>query len=230
MRQSKAPPERAYLRNVLFAIELLDAVTLDRVSQGVKVVAAGLQGKPIVSASGLFVWLQEDFGRLRKVTIDPGPLPYEKVALAPSELQQKRLKTVELPPRVDYAFAVGVTGMRGVLIEERVPSPQRPVPVRDAEVHLRWLDENSLWQDAPASHTDTRGGDFAAVLRFAPADVPLLDNDGALTVRLRARRGAANERESADLKLPQGRITDPSAFAQDPPPNPLIFAWDELQP
>ena len=228
IRQFEAPPEPAYLRNVLFAIELLDAVTLERVSQGVDVVADGLQGKPIVNASGLFVWLNEDLASLRKITIDPGPLPYESVALDPAQLQMP-LTSVELPPRVDYAFAAGVTGMRGVLIETRVPSPQRPVPVRDAEVHLRWLDDNSIWQDGPVSHSDPRGGDFAAVLRFAPADVPLLDNDGALTVRLRARRGA-NERESADLKLPQGRITDPSAFAQDPPPNPLIFAWDELQP
>jgi len=228
MRQFKAPPEPAYLRNVLFAIELLDSVTLERVSQGVEVVADGLQGKPVVNGSGLFVWLEEDLAPLQKITIDPGPLPYESVALAPAQLQMP-LTSVELPPRVDYAFAAGVTGMRGMLIEERVPSPQRPVPVRDAEVHLRWLDENSVWQDGPASHTDSRGGDFAAVLRFAPADVPLLDNDGALTVRLRARR-AANERESTDLKLPQGRITDPSAFAKKPPPNPLIFAWDELQP
>jgi hypothetical protein len=227
MRQFQARPESAYTRNVLFAIELLDAVTLERVSQGVEVVADGLQGKPIVNGSGLFVWLQEDLAPLRKITIDPGPLPYESVTLEPAQLQMP-LTSVELPPRVDYAFAAGVTGIRGVLIEERVPSPQRPVPVRDAEVHLRWLDENSVWQDAPVSHTDSPGGDFAAVLRFAPADVPLPDN-GAVTVRLRARRGA-NERESADLKLPQGRITDPSAFAQDPPPNPLIFAWDELQP
>lgn len=228
MRQLKALPEPGLMRNVQFAIELLDAVTLERVSQGVEIVADGLQGKPIVNGSGLFVWLREDLGSLRKITIDPGPLPYESVALAPAQLQMP-LTSVELPPRVDYAFAAGTTGMRGVLIEERVPSPQRPVPVRDAEVHLRWLDENSVWQDAPVSHTDSRGGDFAAVLRFAPADVPLFDNDGAVTVRLRVRR-AANERESAELKLPQGRITDPSAFAQDPPPNPLIFAWDELQP
>jgi len=228
IRQFQAPPESAYTRNVMFAIELLDAVTLERVSQGVEVVADGLQGKPIVNGSGLFVWLQEDLAPLQKITIESGPLPYESVTLTPAQLQIP-LTSVELPPRVDYAFAAGVTGIRGVLIEERLPSPQRPVPVRDAEVHLRWLDENSVWQDAPVSYTDSPGGDFAAVLRFAPADVPLLDNDGAVTVRLHARRGA-NERESADLKLPQGRITDPSAFAQNPPPNPLIFAWDELQP
>jgi hypothetical protein len=37
--------DKIALRRVLFAIELLDAVTLDRVSQGVEVKAHGLQGK-----------------------------------------------------------------------------------------------------------------------------------------------------------------------------------------
>jgi hypothetical protein len=222
----RQPPEQAYVRNVLFAIELLDSVTLERVSDGVKVVAEGLQGKPIVNSSGLFVWRQEDLGRLRKITIDPGLLPYDRVDLAPAQVKVPPLTTtVELPPRVDYAFAAGITGLRGVLIEQRVPSP---APVRDAEVHLRWLDDNGDWHDAPGSHTNTTGGDFAAILRFSPADLPLLDNDGLVTVRLRVRRGTANERESADLKLTQGRIADPSTFAQGP--NALIFAWDELQP
>jgi hypothetical protein len=206
-------PELAYVRDALFGIELLDAVTLGRVSQGVDVVAEGLHGKPIVNASGLFVWLREDLGRLRKVTIDPGLLPYERVELEPAQLTLP-LTVVELRPRADYAFAAGVTGMRGALVEER----SRRVPVRDAEVHLRWLDENGGFHDSPApSHTDGHGG-FVAVVRLAPADVPQLDPNGALTVRLRARRGI-NERGSPDLKLPQGHI------AAD-----LSFAWDELQP
>jgi hypothetical protein len=44
------PLEQGYLRRSLFAIELLDAVTLSRVSQGVKVVAEGLYGKPTLNA------------------------------------------------------------------------------------------------------------------------------------------------------------------------------------
>lgn len=221
------PLEQAYVRNAMFGIELLDAVTLDRVSQGVRVVAEGLQGRPIVNAGGLFVWLREDFARLRKITIDPGVLPYQKVELEPPQVTRP-LTRVELPPRLDYPFAAGITGMRGVLIEERVPPPQQPVPVRDAGVRLQWLDENSVWQAAPIlSSTDTRRGDFVAVLRLLPAQVPLLDTSGKVTVRLRARRGAT-ERESADRKLPPGRIADPSFFPEDP--NALIFAWDELQP
>lgn len=222
-RQFIAPPTQAHLRRVLFAIELLDAVTLARVSQGVEVVAEGLHGKPRVSAGGIFVWLEEDFGRLRKVTIEPGLLPYQRVELTPAEVQQNGLKTVELAPRVDFVFVPGITGIRGTLIENRV----FPEPVRDAEIHLRWLDVNGAWRDAPTiSRTDTKGGDFAVVLRLAPSDVPLLDVDGVLTTRLRVRRDG-RERESSDLKLPPGRVADPSTFPQAP--NTLVFAWDELK-
>ena len=204
--------EQAYVRDVLVGIELLAAVTLARVSEGVDVVAEGLHGEPIVNGSGLFVWLREDLGRLRKVTIDPGRLPYEKVELEPAQLTLP-LTVVELPPRLDYVFSAGVTGLRGLLVEERT----RRVPVGDAEVHLRWLDENGVFRDAPVpSHTDERGG-FVAVARLGPADVPHPDA-GALTVRLRARRGI-DERGSPDWKLPQGHV------AAD-----LSFFWDELQP
>lgn len=217
------PVEQGYVRNALFGIELLDAVTLERVSAGVRVVAEGLQGKPVTNTSGVFAWLREDLTKLQKVTIDPGVLPYERMELTPAQIQLP-ITRVELPPRLDYPFAAGITGLRGVLIEERVVPP---VPVRDAEVHLQWLDDNGVWRDAPTvSRTDTRGGDFTAVLRLAPSDVPQVVS-GEVTVRLRARRGA-DERESTDLKLPQGRIADPSFFAQGP--NALIFAWDELLP
>jgi hypothetical protein len=213
--------EEAYVRRADFGIELLDAVTLERVSQGVQVDAVGLQRKPIVNASGLFVWLRETGGPLQKVVIDPLLLPYERVELTPAQMTPP-LTVVELPPRADYPFAAGITGMRGALIEERaVP----PVPVRDAAVHLRWLDDNDAWRDAPAvSHTDQHGG-FAAALRLAPGDVPKLDAKGALTVRLHARRGT-EEKESKDRILPQGRVADPSTFPQGA--SALVFAWNEL--
>jgi hypothetical protein len=90
-------------------------------------------------------------------------------------------------------------------------------------VSLRWLDDDDVtWRDAPTiSHTNSRG-DFVSILRFAPTEKPNLDN-GSVTVRLRVRRNG-NERSSADFKLLQGRVTDPSTL------DPLTFAWDELQP
>jgi hypothetical protein len=219
----RLPLEESYRRQVLFAIELLDAVTLFRVSQGVKLVAEGLTGKPIVNASGMSVWLEEDFSKLQKISIEPGNLPYEKRELKPAEIKLRPdITTIELQPRVDYAFASGITGLRGTLIEDRTSTPV--VPVSDAEVHLRWLDDNGVWQDAPTiSHTDKKRGDFVSILRLNPTEVPDIDPGGNVTVRLHARRDS-NERTSADFKLLQGRVMEPSTADR------LTFAWDELQP
>lgn len=221
----KLPLENAYQRQSLFAIELLDGVTLERVTQGVKVTADGLQNKPVVNSGGVFVWLQEDITPLQKVTIDPGTLPYEKIEREPADLtlppDPRPLTTIELPPRVDYVFAAGVTGLRGTLIEAKVVPP---VPVENAVVSLRWLDDDGVtWRDAPTiSHTNSKG-DFVSFLRFAPSEIPIIDNNNSVTVRLRVRRNG-NERSSTDFKLLQGRVTDPSTL------DPLTFAWDELQP
>jgi hypothetical protein len=220
----KLPIEEAYSRRSLFGVELLDAVTLSRVSHGVNVTAEGLQGRPIINGSGVFVWLQEDLAPLQRLSIDPGTLPYETRQLDRSELtlppDSRPLTTIELSPRVDYVFAPGVTGLRGTLIEERVVPP---VPVDNAEMSLRWLDDDDVtWREAPTiSHTNSTG-DFVSLLRFAPTEKPNLDN-GFVTVRLRVRRNG-NERSSGDFKLLQGRVTDPSTL------DPLTFAWDELQP
>lgn len=215
------PLEESYRRRVLFAIELLDAVTLSRVTQGVKVIADGLQGKPIVNSSGMFVWLDEDINQLRKIFIEPTTLPYESLEVGPAQVKPlPALTTIELQPRVDYAFAPGITGLRGTLVEDRFDPL---TPVGNAAVRLQWLDDASNWHDAPTiSRTDPRRGDFVSILRLAPADVPHLDK-GEVTVRLRASRDGGAERGSNDLKLSQGRITNPSTL------NPLTFAWDELQ-
>lgn len=216
----KVQLEQAYQRNVHFAVELLDAVTLTRVREGVKVVVDGLQGTPIVNSSGCFVWLKEPNANIQKITVNVGSLPYEKTERDASQVTLP-LTTIELQPRVNYEFAPGITGLRGTLIEHRVPNPD---PVGGAEIKLRWLDDGGNWQDAPtASQTDTKSGDFVSILRLAPKELPEIDVNGAVTVRLQVRRNGSTRR-STDLKLLQGRITDPSTL------NPLTFAWDELQP
>jgi hypothetical protein len=212
--------EQAYQRNVLFALEVLDGVTMTRVSEGLKVVAEGLVGKPIVNKSGYFVWLKENIAGLQKITINPGTLPYEPYELSRVDVQLP-LTTIELQPRADYDFAAGLTGLRGTLIERRITPPES---VTNAEIKLIWLDDNGVWQNAPnATHTNPKTGDFASILRLAPKQIPELDANGAVTVRLQVSRIGAT-RSSNDLKLSQGRITDPTTL------NPLTFAWDELQP
>jgi hypothetical protein len=216
--------ELAYRRHVLFAVELVDAVTLERVGQGIGVTAVGLRGIPVVNTRGFFVWFEEDFERLRRLSIDPGSRPYERVELTADQVQRP-LTTVELPPRIDYPFATGVTGLRGTLIESRTQPPRPPEPVRDGEVRLRWFGEDEKWHDAPtATHADPRSGDFVSVLRFGPTEKPAIDATGELTVRLRVHRGDGRDRTSTDFKLRQGRVTDPSTA------EPLTLAWDEMQP
>jgi hypothetical protein len=211
----------------LFAVQVLDAVTLERVSQGLQVVAEGLHGKPIVNTSGMFVWLKEDITPFRKITIDPGVLPYQRVEREAGQLQRP-LATIELPPSSDYPFAAGITGLRGTLVEARVVAPQQPTAVPDAEIHLRWLDDDGVtWRDAPTVSRTDSDGDFVAVVRLARTELPQVKT-GALTVRVRARRSGLNERGSSDLLLPQGRVADPSTFAQGR--DALLFAWDELSP
>lgn len=214
--------EIAHRRRVLFALELLDAVTLSRVSQGVKkVVAEGLDAKPILNKSGHFVWLGEDITPLRKITLDLGVLPYDGVEIPAADVVQP-LTTIELQPRQDYPFAIGTTGIRGTLIEERVTPPQVPTRVAGASVSLSWLDRDGFtWNDAPTTSLTNSQGDFVSILRLSGTDDPDIDSSRKLTVRLRVRRDTS-ERNSADFKLPQGRVADPSTISA------LTFAWDDL--
>jgi hypothetical protein len=218
--------ERAYTRRGLLAVELLDSVTLSRVSDGVRVVAEGLSRPvPSLNSSGLFVWLGADVSTLVKVSIDPRQQPFERVELLPGDLNLPPLlplTTIELPPRLDYPFTAGITAARGTLIETRVLPSETPTPVAGADMRLRWLDEDgTTWRDAPMAARTTSNGDFVVVLRLTPAEVPFVDATGQVTVRLSVRRSGAS-RESGNFKLPQGRVADPATL------NTLIVPWDEL--
>jgi hypothetical protein len=213
-------PEQAYKRNVQFAVELLDAVTLERVSSGVKVKAEGLLQKPVVNPSGCFVWLVEKNTTIQKISVDTRGLPYESTERDAAQLTFP-LTTIELQPSANYSFAPGITGLRGTLIERNI-TPREPVS--GAEVRLRWLDDNGNWNDAPTvSKTKDKSGDFVSILRLGQKEKPDIDANGAMTVRLQVRRNGST-RSSNNLRLLQGRITDPTVL------NPLTFAWDELQP
>ena len=65
-------------RKVLFAVELVDPLTRVLTHDGVRVDAAGLRGRPIMSHSGRFVWLEEGTAWPGAITIDPGRLPFER--------------------------------------------------------------------------------------------------------------------------------------------------------
>lgn len=221
------PFEEAYTRRSHFALELLDAVTLERVSRGITLVAEGLRRKPIVNHSGLFVWIGEALSSLRRLSIEPRHLPYEsfdgsvedlEVPTTPSPIIRRLL-----PPLPSYVFPAGITGLRSRLIEQSVVGLDAGQAVGKAEVWLQWLDDDGVtWRDAATPTRTLDNGDFVCFLRLTTSDEPKLDADGRLGVRLVARRVGASARRSPELLLPQGRI-------DSPPSAPRTFAWDDLQ-
>jgi len=213
--------EKSRERSVLFAVELRDAVTLERVNQGISVDAQGLRRKPICNSGGLFVWIkqtpQEDTTALQALASDNGELPYQSVTLDSSQVQAPHLTTISLAPRVNYPFQAGVTGVRGTLIESNFGTRRS---VLDATVRLQWIDHSSNWIDSPPlSNTGMDKGDFVAILRLLPSDKPDLNTDGTMQVRLQTDRPTAITRYSPPFNLTPGRLSDP-----------VQFAWDELQP
>lgn len=223
----RLPLERAYTREGMLAIELLDAVSLERVSAGVEVRAEGLAGPPFVNYGGLHVWLKQDISRFTRLIIEPRALPFERVEI-PAAQVNRPLHRVELQPLTNYPFSAGITALRGSLYETRVPLGQVPQPVGAAIVRLEWLDDNTNWNPWHSPVLTNAVGDFTAIQRLArrqyvlhtdplpPDQAPALDAQGRMSIRFFAKRAGGPEKQSADFQLAQGRVSDET------------FAWDEL--
>lgn len=213
------PLERAWTRKATLAVEVLDAVTLQRVSQGLSVTAKGLRTTPVVNYGGLFVWRGNNLAGFGGVVVDPGVLPFAGVDLAVADIVLP-LHTVALQPLANYAFAPGTTAIRGSLIETIPPLGVAPTPIPNAVIRLAWLDDDGTTWRAPRQRfrTDARG-EFAAFISFVPADLPQLDTAGNLTLTLFANRTPtvlpAVER-SVQFAHPQGCVAN------------AIHAWDQL--
>ncbi|BBU33487.1 hypothetical protein BTHE68_72210 (plasmid) [Burkholderia sp. THE68] len=219
----RVPAEQGYVRRVLFAVEIVDAVTLVPVTEGIGVSATGLSRRPVVNRSGLHVFLDEGKAQPGEIVVITRGTPYESVTV-PAPVPPARRRRIELAPRSGYPFVAGVTAMRGVLIESYAGER---TPIGRAAVGLQWLEPiehggdaaDPLWRDPGLrSHSDD-GGDFAAILRLRPAETPERAKDGALRVRLCVARDGT-VRTSREFPLWQGRVADAL------PP----FAWDELAP
>ena len=211
----RTPLERAYTREGLFAVELVDSVTLERVTHGVQVTARGLTGQAIVNHGGLFVWLQQDTSAFTGLQIDPGVLPFEPLEV-PAAQVVRPLHTVQLRPLASYPFVAGLTVIRGALIETLPALNTAATPVPGAKVRLEWLDDDGVtWHAGQASTTTDSTGGFTLVLRLAPGEDPRLNAQGEMSVRLYMERSPGNEKFQ-QLQLPQGRVRD------------AIYAWDQL--
>lgn len=223
----RLPLDRAYTREAMLAVELLDSVTLERVSQGIEVMAKGLNGKPIVNGGGLFVWLNEDATKFEKLSIEPRTAPFERVEI-PAAQVARPLHRVELKPLASYPFSPGITAIRGSLYEKRVPLGKTPQPIAGATISIEWLDDDgATWHPWQAPTVTNAAGDFTSILRLArgrapqanqpprPDQDPRLDAQGSMTIRLSAKRAAGPQKQK-NFQLPQGRVADGT------------YAWDEL--
>jgi hypothetical protein len=216
----RIPPEVAFTRNVLFAVEILDAVTLEPVTRDINVSAIGLARKPIVNYSGAFVWLEEGTAKPLQIVVDATNTPYESITLPVPAATSMR---IELAPRYDYPFPSGITALRGSLIERRTVTPV--VPVNAAELWLQWIDDEQVgtaWIDAPTRSHSRDNGDFATHLRLTRKQKPRAAN-GQLRCRLSVRHDGLT-RTSAEFELAEGHVAD---RVKDPPEP---FAWNELLP
>jgi hypothetical protein len=209
------PAEVAYDRRVLFAVQLVDPVTLSLVSEGMKVIVGGMRHAPIVSASGSFVWLEEAGAAPGLVRVHPGDLPYEEEQ-APAPILPSRLRRITLRPRMGYVFPDGVTAIRSALYET-LADPL--VPVVGETVRLQWLDDSqvpAVWVDAGTATRTDRGGGFVCFLRLLPTLVPaVVVATGFIRLTLSVGPDAGPRHNSNEWSMPQGRTSDLSAFLKD---------------
>jgi hypothetical protein len=230
-------------RKVLVAVELFDPVAQSLVSHGVAIKARGIDGDPIVSWSGRFVWLQQADAWPTSIAIDPVRLPFAAQEVQtprppnfPAATAAERLVRIVLQPTPAYPFD-GVTSVRGRLAER--PDAGSP-PMSDVRVQLAWFDLNAgAWVPAaPGVASDpstTRAGDFAAFLRLMPRPPAEPDVErGFLRARLQFTTPGPQPESRATPddytflppdRAPAGRIPEGRLLAAD-----LRLGWSALQP
>jgi hypothetical protein len=153
-------------RDVAVALELLDPVTGLVVSHGVAPKLADRSSKPIVSASGRFVWIGDAEQWPPSVDVEIRRAPYlpivdhdltaKRPPTWPVVKPHERLIQLTLTPTPDYQFSDGVTALQGWLFEN-----DPPVPIADAEVWFEWAARGTgAWQPMAADlrrRTDAAG-------------------------------------------------------------------------
>jgi hypothetical protein len=206
-------------RNVLVAVELLDPVSMNPVSQGLTLTAQGLSGQPIINLSGRFVWMASpaDKGKWPSgFVLDPRALPYEKDILPapeqPSDLanpsiKEPRLTRYLLRPNPAYPFSDGLTVIRGRLLT----SAKQAQPIPGAEIWLRWKKQKKDGVqniDATVKGISNSNGDFAAFLRLPANADPKTDDQDKNKLDLQIVVFYKNKESQINLTLPEGLISE----------------------
>jgi hypothetical protein len=237
-------------RRVLFAVGLVDPLSGEFVSSGMRVSVDGLIRRPIVNRTGYFVWLVEGDARPSEVSVIPDGAPYERETVAvgtlpepppddPSlpidpKLEPQRRLHIFLRPSAAYPFPDGAIVVRGILRETDAPDAPG---VTDARIGLDWNAEPppstalavevEHWIASPAAAATGGHGEFTVALTLPPGAKPA--HKTTFGLRLRCER-AGNVLVGDEIVLPsgaQGPITASdrnSYFFNDP------VAWNQLKP
>ena len=205
-------------RRILLAVALIDPITGDVVSEGMRVSVDKLASPPIVNRTGYFVWLAEGAARPTTVTIVPERLPFEPDTstipalpepppddpAAPVAFKNERLLRIFLRPTGAYPFPDNAVVLRGNIRE--TPTPDAP-PVQGARVVLEWCSEatdmsgSSVWiKSLAAGATDARGG-FTAAFAMPPGARMHAPAGKDISLHLRFER-AGGARIGGDIDLP----------------------------
>ena len=222
-------------RKVLVALELFDPLSQSLVSSDVIVSAKGL-GRPIVSWSGRFVWVDQNADWPSEISVQPVGLPFENEVVNPPKppastntKPEQRLVRVVLRPTAAADFS-DVTAIRGQLTES---SASGALPVQGAVARLAWFEQDtSAWIVSPEQGGVTnKAGEFAAFFRLQPATAQEPDLKGRLLkIRGQFTRGnttRATPDNYAFLADPKaaGRVFEGQLLARD-----LKLGWADLQP
>jgi hypothetical protein len=221
-------------RKVLVALEIFDPLSQTLVSSGLVVTAKGL-GRPVVSYSGRFVWLDEGGAWPQEISVQPVGLPFEGAVAQPPKPANltnakagQRLVRIVLRPTAAADFS-DVTAVRGQLAESRVAGA---APVQGATAQLAWFDKaTNVWIPSPEQSGVTNGdGEFAAFLRLLPTMEQEADFQGRfLKVRVQFTRGNATRATPENYAFlpnpnPAGRVVEGELLARD-----LKLGWTDLQ-
>lgn len=230
-------------RRILFAVALVDPISGALVSEGMRVRADGLVGKPIVNASGHFVWLAEGTARPNAVIVTPGNRPFEPEArnvapipdppgedplqpAIPIDQTARRLRIL-LRPTPAYPFPDGITVLHGRLQETAAANAPR---VADAAVEPQWNDLLLNWNSSIAAGATTASGEFRAAL-LLPANARADGGPQQINVRLVFTRGAVRRATPEALVTPGTTLLAPGSIPPPPgTPDFGVLAWDQLMP
>jgi hypothetical protein len=210
--------EQAFERQAIFGLELIDAVTLDRVYKGIRVTTRGLLNDPMLNSSGVFFWLGE-----RK-----NHRPFEPLIIPPIVLDgtaRPMLHRVELAPRPDYPIPSGTMGLMDRLVEDA--NAAQVIPVVNAQITLQFFEAiqptgSVKWHDSRVvTHTNSNG-DFVSIWRAKKEDeMKDVMPDPNVSLRIQVQRDGLT-RSSQPWEQPFGEFRFPKPDAKQK------FAWNSM--